>query len=71
MKEQFKNISLANLCSWFGVTRQAYYQGKRHVYQELVYQEIILEKIKEIRENHKCLGGKKLSRPKIGLHKKV
>ena len=60
MKEQFKNISLANLCSWFGVTRQAYYQGKRHVYQELVEQEIILEKIKEIRENQKRLGGKKL-----------
>ena len=26
MKDDFKGISLADLCSWFGVTRQAYYQ---------------------------------------------
>ncbi|MEX2483933.1 MAG: IS3 family transposase [Brumimicrobium sp.] len=60
MKENFKGISLANLCSWFGVTRQAYYQSKKRVLQDLIEQEIMLEKIRDIRKNHKRLGGKKL-----------
>ena len=60
MKENFKSISLANLCSWFGVTRQAYYQSKDRVRHELIEQEILLEKIGSIRKDHKRLGGRKL-----------
>lgn len=60
MKENFKGISFADLCSWFGVSRQAYYQSKRNVMRELIEQEIVLAEIEEIRRDHKRLGGRKL-----------
>jgi putative transposase len=60
MKENFKGISLADLCSWFGVTRQAYYQNKNHALQDLIEQDILLDKIVDIRNEHKRLGGRKL-----------
>jgi transposase InsO family protein len=60
MKDDFKGISLADLCSWFGVTRQAYYQSKKCVQQDLIEQEILLDKISDIRKDHKRLGGRKL-----------
>lgn len=60
MKDNFKSVSLANLCSWFGVTRQAYYQSKNRVQQDLIEQEILLDKIGDIRKDHKRLGGRKL-----------
>jgi hypothetical protein len=60
MKDDFKGISLADLCSWFGVTRQAYYQSKNRVQQDLIEQEILLDKISDIRKDHKRLGGRKL-----------
>lgn len=60
MKENFKGISLANLCSWFGVTRQAYYQNKNRVLQDLIEQDILLSKIVNIRVDHRRLGGRKL-----------
>lgn len=60
MKDDFKGISLADLCSWFGVTRQAYYQSKNRVQQDLIEQEILLNKIGDIRKDHKRLGGRKL-----------
>ena len=60
MKENFKRISLADLCSWFGVTRQAYYQSKNRIQQDLIEQEILLDKISDIRKDHKRLGGRKL-----------
>ena len=60
MKDSFKVISLANLCSWFGLTRQAYYQSKNRVEKDLIAQEILLDKIGDIRKDHKRLGGRKL-----------
>lgn len=60
MKENFKSISLADLCSWFGVTRQAYYQSKDRVLYELIEQEILIAEIRTIRKDHKRLGGRKL-----------
>jgi hypothetical protein len=60
MKDTFKGISLANLCSWFGLTRQAYYQSKNRVEKDLIEQEILLDKIGDIRKDHKRLGGRKL-----------
>ena len=50
MKENFKGISLADLCSWFGVSRQAYYQSKNGVEQDLIEQEIIDERAEIIGE---------------------
>jgi transposase InsO family protein len=60
MKDSFKVISLANLCSWFGLTRQAYYQSKNRVEKDLIEQEILLDKIGDIRKDRKRLGGRKL-----------
>ena len=60
MKENFKSIGLADLCSWFGVTRQAYYQSKKRILQDLIEQEILLDRISNIRKDHKRLGGRKL-----------
>lgn len=60
MKENFKGISLASLCSWFGVTRQAYYQSKKSVQRDLIVQDVLIEKIIDIRKLHKRLGGRKL-----------
>lgn len=60
MKENFKGIGLADLCSWFGVTRQAYYQSKKRVLRDLIEQEILLDRISNIRKDHKRLGGRKL-----------
>lgn len=60
MKENFRCISLADLCSWFGVTRQAYYQSKHSVHRNLIEQEILINKIGDIRNKHKRLGGRKL-----------
>ncbi len=60
MKENFKGISWADLCSWFGVTRQAYYQSKDRVLQDLIEQEILIAEIANIRKHHKRLGGRKL-----------
>lgn len=60
MKENFKSVGLADLCSWFGVTRQAYYQSKKRVLQDLIEQEILLDRISNIRKDHKRLGGRKL-----------
>lgn len=60
MRSDFKSISLADLCSWFGISRQAYYQSKNRILRELVEQEILLSKVQEIRHHHKRLGGRKL-----------
>lgn len=51
---------MVDLCSWFGVTKQAYYQNKHRVQQNLIQQEILLDQVKNIRKNHKRLGGRKL-----------
>lgn len=60
MKDIFQGINLATLCSWFGVTRQAYYQHKKHVKQELIKETIVLDMVRNIRLRHKRMGGRKL-----------
>lgn len=60
MKENFTGISWADLCSWFGVTRQAYHQSRHRAVCELIEQEILIAEIMAIREDHKRLGGRKL-----------
>lgn len=60
MRSTFKGISLADLCSWFGISRQAFYQSKRSILRELLEEEILLSVIRDIREDHKRLGGRKL-----------
>jgi transposase InsO family protein len=60
MKYNFKGISLVDLCSWFGLTRQAYYQNKRRILKTAIEEEILILEIRGIRKKHKCLGGRKL-----------
>lgn len=60
MKYNFKGISLVDLCSWFGLTRQAYYQNKHRVLKTAIEEEILILEIRGIRMKHKRLGGRKL-----------
>jgi len=60
MKDNFKGISIADLCLWFGVSRQAYYQSKNCVMYDLIAEGILLDKIADIRIDHKRMGGRKL-----------
>jgi putative transposase len=60
MKQGFKGTSLANLCSWFGVTRQAYYQSKKRVHKNLCKEETLVTEVKNIRKLHRRMGGRKL-----------
>lgn len=60
MKSNFRDISLADLCSWFGVTRQAFYQSRHRSLQIALEQDFVLDEVYSIREKHRCLGGRKL-----------
>jgi len=60
MKTTFSHIGLAKLCGWFGITRQAYYGYTWKVFEVVNKHHIIIDRIKEIRENHPRLGTRKL-----------
>jgi transposase InsO family protein len=60
MKNNFQHISLAKLCGWFGVSRQAYYQNGREHLKAFVEEGILLQQVKEIRNNHRRIGTRKL-----------
>lgn len=60
MKDTYPNFSLVRFCRLFGVTRQSYY---KHFWQweaTTIEREIIIRRVKEIRQNHPVLGGRKL-----------
>ena len=52
MKNNFQNIGFAKLCSWFGITRQAYYQNSWKAIDTTIEEELILQQVKPIRANH-------------------
>ena len=60
MKNNFHRISLAKLCGWFGITRQAYYQNNWEGISTSIEEEIIIQEVKRIRKNHKRMGTRKL-----------
>lgn len=60
MKNRFSHIGLAQLCGWFGITRQAYYSYTWRAFEEGNKHELIIDKIQEIRVNHPRLGTRKL-----------
>jgi transposase InsO family protein len=60
MKGNFPRIGLAKLCSWFGVSRQAYYQYNWEVISTTVEDEMILQQVRQIRQNHRRMGTRKL-----------
>ena len=60
MKTTFSHIGLAKLCGWFGITRQAYYNYSWKAFEVVNQHHIIVDRVKEIRENHPRLGTRKL-----------
>ena len=60
MKSNFAHISLARLCGWFGITRQAYYQKNWEGVSTTLEEELILQQVINIRKNHRRIGTRKL-----------
>lgn len=60
MKDINPKVSLTRFCRLLGLTRQSYYQ---HFWQEellLIEHELVLQRVLEIRENHRHIGTRKL-----------
>jgi putative transposase len=60
MKNNFQNLGLAKLCSWLGMSRQAYYQNSWKAIDTTIEEELVLQQVKQIRQNHPRLGTRKL-----------
>ena len=60
MKENFAHIGLAKLCGWFGITRQAYYQNNWEGISTTLEEDLIIQRVKKIRETHRRMGTRKL-----------
>lgn len=60
MKNNFQHIGLAKLCGWLGITRQAYYQNSWKAIDTTIEEELVLQQVKQIRQNHPRLGTRKL-----------
>jgi transposase InsO family protein len=60
MKGAYARVGLVRLCRLLGITRQAYYQ---HFWQSEatgIEECLVLEKVREIRNVHRAMGGRKL-----------
>ncbi len=53
-------MALAKLCGWFGVTRQAYYQNNWEGISTGIEEELIIQKVQQIRKKHCRMGTRKL-----------
>lgn len=51
---------MSTLCSFFRVTRQAYYKAVKETGKQTVQDELIIELVRQVRGTNKKLGGKKL-----------
>ncbi len=60
MKHSYQHIGLAKLCGWFGLSRQSYYQHARKATRKAVEEEVILQRVKQIRKDHRRMGVRKL-----------
>ena len=60
MKANFKYIGLAKLCGWLGITRQAYYQNSWKAIDTTIAEELVIQQVKSIRQNHNRMGTRKL-----------
>ncbi|RFS20080.1 IS3 family transposase [Chitinophaga silvatica] len=60
IKEQYSRISLARLCGWFGITRQAYYQDSYRQIEVGIEESLVLKEINAIRTLHPKLGVRKI-----------
>jgi len=48
------------LCGWFGITRQAYYQNNWEGISTTLEEDLIIQRVKQIREAHRRMGTRKL-----------
>jgi transposase InsO family protein len=48
------------LCGWFGITRQAYYQNNWEGISTTLEEDLIIQRVKQIRETHRRMGTRKL-----------
>lgn len=53
-------MSLARICRWFGVTRQAYYQACWRQEERSLEHQLVLNEVRRIRSDHKRMGTIKL-----------
>jgi putative transposase len=60
MKSNFPHIGLAKLCGWFGITRQAYYQNNWDGISTTLEEDLVIQRVKEIRKCHRRMGTRKL-----------
>ncbi len=60
MKSKFSHIGLAKLCEWFGITRQAYYQHNWDEISTNLEEELVIQRVIEIRKKHRVMGTRKL-----------
>lgn len=60
MKLIYPEYTLEKLCGLFGLTRQAYYQFIKRGVSHVVEHEFIIQRVLEIRKDHRRMGGRKL-----------
>lgn len=53
-------INLADLCGWFGISRQAYYQREKQILLKDAQTTMLLKEIEVIREKHPKIGTRKI-----------
>jgi putative transposase len=60
MKEINNNLNIRKLCGLLGVSRQSYYQHNQQQQWLNVEQEMVIKRVKEIRQYHRFMGTRKL-----------
>ena len=60
MNQNHSNISIINLCKYFSISRQAYYQHEWFLSKEVFEHGLLLEEVKSIRSRHNRIGVRKL-----------
>jgi len=53
-------VSKQSARDWYGISRQAYYQARRRQMQREAEDELLLEMVRELRQHHPRIGGRKL-----------
>ena len=60
MKDRYQSISLVRFCRLLGITRQAFYQHFWHVEDASTEQQLVLDEVRQIRQEHPIISGRKL-----------
>lgn len=58
---EFANLSVQDACTWFGISRQAYYQALKRHFQRVAEDQLLLELVRALRRHHPRMGVRKLS----------